>query len=316
MAPHRIDTHNHPYPPAYVDKTRAVLKATTHAFYDRIVKWQPSQTIEAMDKDGIAVSVLSIGTPNVWLDGDPQGSSALARDCNEQSAKLQRDYKGRFGHFATLALPDIDGSLREIEYAFDTLKADGIGITTNYIDKYPGDKLFAPIFDELNRRKAVVYFHPHAASFAYNVVPDIPPPTIEFPFDTTRAIVSLLFSGTFSRCQDIKWIFSHGGGALAMIANRLVGLSRTRPELGARVPEGVKAALGKIYVDIVGVTSPGQFKAILDIVPLSNLLFGTDYPFWAPEINIKGLAALNLPPADLAAIERGNALKLLPGLVK
>ena len=316
MAPHRIDTHNHPYPSGYVDKTRAVLKATTHAFYDRIIKWQPSQTIEAMDKGGIAISVLSIGTPNVWLEGDPKASTALARDCNEQSAKLQSDYKGRFGHFATLALPDIDGSLREIEYAFDTLKADGIGITTNYLDKYPGDKLFAPIFDELNRRKAVVYFHPHAASFAYNVIPDIPPPTIEFPFDTTRAIVSLLFSGTFSRCPDIKWIFSHGGGALAMIANRLVGLSRTRPELGARVPEGVKPALSKIYVDVVGVTTPGALKAVLDIVPMSQLLFGTDYPFWAPEVTINGLAALKLDAADLAAIERGNALKLLPRLAR
>ncbi len=314
MAPHRIDTHNHPYPPAYVEKTRGVLKATTHAFYERIIKWEPAQTVEAMDKNGIAVSVLSIGTPNVWLDNDPKASSALARDCNEQSAKMQRDYKGRFGHFATLALPDTDGSLREIEYVFDTLKADGIALTTNYIDKYPGDKAFAPVFDELNRRNAVVYFHPHAASFAYDVVPEIPPPTIEFPFDTTRAIVSLLFSGTFTRCPNIKWIFSHGGGALAMIANRLVGLSRTRPELGARVPAGVKAELSKIYVDVVGVTTPGALKAILDIVPASQLLFGTDFPFWDPAVTVKGLADLNLSAADLAGIERGNALKLMPRL--
>ena len=314
MALHRIDTHNHPYPKAYVQKTDKVLKAATHAFYDRIIKWEPSQTIEAMDQNGIAVSVLSIGTPNVWLDADPKASSALARDCNEQSAKMQRDYKGRFGHFATLALPDVDGSLREIEYALDTLKADGFGLTTNYIDKYPGDKMFAPVFDELNRRHAVVYFHPHGASFAYNVVSEIPPPTIEFPFDTTRAIVSLLFSGTFTRCPNIKWIFSHGGGALAMVANRLVGLSRTRPELGARVPAGVKAELAKIYVDIVGVTNPGQLQAILEIVPMSHLLFGTDFPFWAPEVTVNGLAALKLDAADLAAIERGNALKLMPNL--
>ena len=314
MAPHRVDTHNHPYPPAYVDKTRDVLKAAAHAFYDRIIKWEPSQTIEAMDKNGVAVSVLSIGTPNVWLDADPKASSALARDCNEQSAKMQRDYKGRFGLFATLALPDVDGSLREIEYALDTLKADGFGLTTNYIDKYPGDKAFAPVFDELNRRNAVVYFHPHAASFAYNVVPDIPPPILEFPFDTTRAIVSLLFSGTLTRCPNIKWIFSHGGGALAMLANRLVGLTRSRPDLGARLPNGPKAELAKIYVDVVGVASPGMLKAILDIVPMSHLLFGTDFPFWDPATNIDALAALKLDAADLAAIERGNALKLLPNL--
>jgi predicted TIM-barrel fold metal-dependent hydrolase len=313
MAPHRIDTHNHPYLPFYVDKTREELKLGAHAFYERIIRWKPADTVEAMDKHGIAVSVLSIGTPNVWI-GDAKASSALARECNEGSARMQSDYKGRFGHFATLALPDVEGSLREIEYALDTLRADGFGLTTNYIDKYPGDEAFAPIFDELNRRGAVVYFHPHAASFAHGVVPDIPPPILEFPFDTARAVVSLLFSGTMTRCPDIKWIFSHGGGPLAMLANRLVGLTRSRPDLGARLPNGVKAELSKIYVDVVGVTSPGMMQAILDIVPTDHLLFGTDFPFWDPAINIQGLAALNLDAAALAGIERGNALKLLPSL--
>ncbi len=315
MAPHRIDTHHHPYPPVYVEKTREILKHTTHAFYDRLTTWQPSQAVEAMDKDGIAVSVLSIGTPSVWL-GDVQASRTLARECNDAAAKMQSDYKGRFGHFATIPLPDVDGSLREIEYLYDTLGADGIALTTNYDDKYPGEDAFAPVFDELNRRKAVVYFHPTAASFAFNRVKDIPPPTIEFPFDTTRTITSLLFSGTFSRCPNIRWIFSHGGGALGMVANRLAGLAKNRPELAARVPNGVKAELSKLYLDVVGVTTPGALAAVLDIVPMSQLLFGTDYPFWAPDITVNGLAALKLTAADLAAIERGNALKLMPGLGK
>ena len=130
----------------------------------------------------------------------------------------------------------------------------------------------------------------------------------------TRAITSLLFGGTFHRCPNIRWIFSHGGGALAMIASRLVGLARTRPELNARVPNGVMHELSRLYVDVVGVTTPGAMRAVLDIVPLSHLLFGTDYPFWTPETTIKGLAGLKLSAADLAAIERDNALKLLPGL--
>ena len=254
--PHRIDTHHHPYPPAYIKATGDILKHTTHAFYDRLTKWQPGQAIEAMDKDGIAVSVLSIATPSVWLGGIA-ASRTLARECNDYAAKLQSDHKGRFGHFATLPLPDVDGSLREIEYLYDTLKADGIALTTNYDDKYPGEDAFAPVFDELNRRKAVVYFHPTAASFAFDRVKDIPPPTIEFPFDTTRTITSLLFSGTFTRCPNIRWIFSHGGGALGMVANRLAGLAKNRPELAARVPNGVKAELSKLYLDVVGVTTPG-----------------------------------------------------------
>jgi 6-methylsalicylate decarboxylase len=315
MAPHRVDTHHHPYPPVYIKKTGDVLKHTTHAFYDRLCKWEPRQAIEVMDKDGIAVSVLSVSTPSVWL-GDANSSRIFAREVNEAAAKMQQDHKGRFGHFAALPLPDADGSLREIEYVFDELNADGIALTTNYVDKYPGDEAFRPVFDELDRRKAVVYFHPTAASFAFNVIPNIPPPTIEFPFDTTRAIVSLLFSGTLHRCPNIKWIFSHGGGALAMIATRLAGLAKNRPELSARVPNGVMHELSKLYVDVVGVTTPGALRAVLDIVPMSHLLFGSDYPFWAPDVTIKGLAGLRLSAADLQAIERDNALKLLPGLAR
>lgn len=313
MAPHRIDTHTHPYPPAFLAKAGDVLKNTTHTFYDRLTKWQPSQTIEAMDRTGIAVSVLSIATPSVWL-GDAAASRILARECNDAAAKMQTDYKGRFGHFASLPLPDTDGSLREIEYADDKLKADGFVLTTNYADRYPGDDAFAPVFEELNRRKAVVYFHPTAASFAFNVVPNIPPPTIEFPFDTTRAIASLLIGGTFHRCPNIKWIFSHGGGALPMVANRLEGLVKHRPELSARVPNGVMHELSKLYLDVVGVTTPGALRAVLDIVPMSNLLFGSDFPFWAPEATIEGLAGLKLSATDLRAIECDNARKLLPGL--
>jgi predicted TIM-barrel fold metal-dependent hydrolase len=315
MAPHRIDTHHHPYPPAYIAATGDILKHTTHAFYDRLTKWQPAQALEAMDETDIAISVLSIATPSVWL-GDAAKSRALARECNEYAAKMQSDYKGRFGHFATIPLPDVNGSLREIEYLYDALGADGIALTTNYDDNYPGEDAFTPVFDELNRRNAVVYFHPTAASFAFNRVKDIPPPTIEFPFDTTRTITSLLFSGTFSRCPNIRWIFSHGGGALGMVANRLVGLAKNRPELAARVPNGVKAELSKLYLDVVGVTTPGALAAVLDIVPMSQLLFGTDFPFWKPEETIHGLADLKLSSADLAAIERGNALKLMPGLGK
>jgi predicted TIM-barrel fold metal-dependent hydrolase len=313
MAPHRIDTHHHPYAKVYVQKTGEVLKHTTHAFYERLTKWHPDQAIAAMDKSGIAVSVLSISTPSVWLGG-AQASRDFARECNEAAAEMQQDYKGRFGHFAALPLPDTEGCLHEIEYALDELHADGFALTTNYVDKYPGDDAFAAVFDELNRRKAVVYFHPTAASFAFNVIPNIPPPTIEFPFDTTRAITSLLFGGTFHRCPNIRWIFSHGGGALPMLASRLAGLAKNRPELNARVPNGVMHELSKLYVDVVGVTTPGALRAVLDIVPMSHLLFGSDFPFWDPDITIKGLAGLKLSAADLQAIERDNALKLLPNL--
>jgi len=313
MTPHRIDTHHHPYPPDYVATIGERLKRTTHAFYPKLLAWKPSDAVEAMDRAGIAVSVLSISSPGVWF-GDAAASRALARSCNEACARMQADHPGRFGHFAALPLPDTDGSLREIEYAFETLGADGIALMTNYDDKWPGESAFAPVFEELDRRKAVVYFHPTAASFLTSAIPGVPPPTIEFPFDTTRAITSLLFGGTLSRCPNIRWIFSHGGGALPMVAQRLVGVARHRPDLAERVPNGVMHELQRLYLDVVGVCTPGAFKAVRDVVPVRNLLFGTDYPFWVPGEAVEGLAGLNLDAADLAAIERGNALAMLPRL--
>src|SRR5262249_12826820 len=158
-----------------------VLRRTTHAHYERIKKWQPAEAIEAMDRRGIEISVLSIATPSVWL-GAIEPSRALARACNDYAARMQADYRGRFGHFACLALPDVEGSLREAEHALGTLKADGVALTTNYDDKHLGDAKFAPVFDELNRREAVVYVHPTSTSCSFGAVQDLPPPTLEFPF--------------------------------------------------------------------------------------------------------------------------------------
>jgi predicted TIM-barrel fold metal-dependent hydrolase len=313
MAPHRIDTHHHPYPPAYVAKVDAQLRTTTHAHYKKLVSWTPAQVIEAMDRDGIAAAVLSISAPGVWV-GKVDESRALGRLCNDACARIQADHKGRFGHFAALPLPDIEGSLYEIEHSLDTLKADGIALMTNYDDKWPGDPAFAPVFDELNRRGAVVYFHPVCASFLERAIPGVPPPTIEFPFDTTRAIASLMFSGTFTRCPNIKWIFSHGGGALPMLAMRMVGLAAARPDMAAKVPNGVLAELKKLYYDAVGVYTRGAFAALREIAPVSQILFGTDYPFWSTESAVNGIAALGLSAEEAAAIERGNALRLLPRL--
>jgi predicted TIM-barrel fold metal-dependent hydrolase len=311
--PHRIDTHHHIYPPAYLDKAGERLKVVTHAFYPRLMQWTPAQTLEAMDKAGIATTVASISTPGVWF-GDDRAACALARACNEYAAGLARDHKGRFGQFAILPLPDVDGALREIEYALDVLKADGVCLMTCTADRWPGDPAFAPVFDELNRRKAVVYFHPHVASFLAQVLPGIPAPTIEFPFDTTRAIVSLMFGGTLTRCPDLRLIFSHGGGALAMVANRMVHLAHNRPELAARVPAGVTAELRRLYFDVVGIASAGALGAILDVVDASHLLFGTDFPFWATDGAAKTLGTLGLDAATLGAIERDNAVALMPGL--
>ena len=308
----RIDTHHHIYPPKYIAAAEPQIRRATHVHFPRISQWTPAQSLEAMDRDGIATSIVSI-SPTVWF-GDLAATRTISREWNEYAADLARDHKGRFAVFATLPLPDVDASLRAIEHALDTLGAVGFGLVTNYGDKWPGDPAFTPVFDELNRRKAVVYFHPTDSPAFDGILPDVPSPMIEFPFDTTRAIVSLLFSGTFTRCSDIRWIFSHGGGALPMLAARIAGIAKNRKDLTARVPNGVLPELRKLHYDIAGVIDPIPFNAIRSLVGSSQLLFGTDYPFWAPSVAIKVLDDLGVTGAERDGIEHNNARVLLPNL--
>ena len=249
----------------------------------------------------------------MWF-GDIAVTRKISREWNEYAADLARDHAGRFAVFATLPLPDVEASLREIEHALDTLGAVGFGLVTNYGDKWPGDPAFAPVFDELNRRKAVVYFHPTDSPAFDGILPDVPSPMIEFPFDTTRAITSLMFGGTLTRCADIRYIFSHGGGALPMLAARIAAIAKNRKDLSARVPNGVLPELQKLYYDIAGINHPIPFTAIRDLVGPSQLLFGTDFPFWSPNVAVSVLDQLGVAGADRQKIERGNALGLIPGL--
>jgi 6-methylsalicylate decarboxylase len=226
---------------------------------------------------------------------------------------MMQDYPGRFGMFAAIPLPDIEGSLREIEYALDVLKLDGIGLMTNYGETWPGNPAFDAVFDELNRRKSIVYFHPTAPTCCPNV-PGLGAPLIEYPTDTTRCITNLLFTGTLSRCPDLRFIFSHGGGTLPMVLSRILGVLQ-RPilkEVAARIPQGAMHEFAKLYYDTTSVTNRPVLAALKEFVPMTQLLFGTDYPYWGIGANAEGLQELGLSVEVLRMIERENALRLFP----
>jgi 6-methylsalicylate decarboxylase len=167
--------------------------------------WTPARSIEQMDKFGIATAIVSTPTLMDLYDGTER-ARALARTYNEYAAKMVQDYPGRFGFFACLPFPDQPASLREIDYAFGTLKAEGIGLFTNTGDKWPGDPQFEPVFEELNRRNAAVFFHPLVGNCCRNLMPGVADTVLEFDFDTTRAITSLLANGTLSRFPNIRFI--------------------------------------------------------------------------------------------------------------
>lgn len=311
MSNHRIDVHHHILPPDYVtavgdDRIGPLILS------GKTPEWTPQMSVEAMDRHGIATAITSISAPGLWF-GDDAETLHLSRVCNEYAADICRDHPGRFGVFASLPLPAVDASLAEISHALDILKADGIGLLTSYGDRYPGDAAFAPVFDELDRRGAVVYFHPTNAS-CNQCQPEIPSATLDFPFDTTRAIVSLLFSGTFTRCRNIKWIFSHAGGAAPFLAER-IGRLANRPDFKDKAPDGVIAELERLYYDTALSANWLAFRSLFELVTPDHVLFGSDYPF-APEItmtqSVKALGEMGLSPEVLRGIERENALVLFP----
>jgi predicted TIM-barrel fold metal-dependent hydrolase len=227
---------------------------------------------------------------------------------------MVKDYPGRFGLFAAVPLPDTEGSLREIAYAFDVLKADGVGLLSNYDDKWPGDPSFVTVFEELNRRKAVVFIHPTAASCCSHLMPGIAASTVEFLFDTSRAIVSLVVNGTFSQFPHIRFIFCHAGGTMPMVAARTTAFVERHEDIAKRIPGGVSSELRKLYYDVANSMNPSSMAALMNLVPTSQLLFGSDFPYVPGAVTANGVDHFGFSFSDLQAINRGNAMRLFPRL--
>jgi predicted TIM-barrel fold metal-dependent hydrolase len=306
VRPFRIDTHAHfTIPKLYALATAKGVNQAT------LQDWTPARMLAEMEEGAVATSVISISDPGVHF-GDNMAAGALARECNEYAAKVIKDNPGRFGLFAVLPLPDVDGALREAEYALDTLKADGIGVLSSYEGKYLGNPAFAPLMDELNRRKAVVYCHPYCAACGTQAtLTDAQNRGVEFVFDTTRTILSLLQTATVARCPDIKFIWSHGGGTVPYITSRLNGAG------GQKLPKGVMYELQKFYYDTAQAFNPYTMPSFKKFVPASQIVFGTDWPLGGGSAAIvaKGLIDNGgFSATELRAIERDNALSLLPRL--
>jgi 6-methylsalicylate decarboxylase len=307
-----IDIHHHILPPAYLAARRDQWRRITVGF-PAASDWRPHRSIDDMDRNGVRTAVASISVPGVW-NGVAGEAAALARTCNEYTAQLKRDYPGRFGHFAVIPLPDIDLSLKELEYALDSLHADGAVLYTNYTDRYLGDPAFTPFLEELNRRHVVVFVHPTTTSCCTNLLPNVGPAILEFPSDTARTVSSLLWSGSLSRFPNIRFIFSHGGGALPMVAERIALWADVHPDIKALLPNGPMHELERLHVDVAFAANPVAFAAMRKLFSVNNIVFGTDFPFSSAGNINRALRSLDLEEPEIAAICRGNALSLLPAL--
>jgi 6-methylsalicylate decarboxylase len=297
--------------------------------------WSPEEHLKLMDKLNIRKSILSISSPGTHLvPGDNKLAAKVARDSNQYAADLKKRMPERFGYFAALPIPDVETCLREVELGAQE-GADGFVMLTNGHGTYPGDAMLDPIFDELNRRKAIIFFHPttptcpcspeamangqkpiKAAPFAGKY----PNPMLEFFFDTARIVANLFMSGTIRRCPDIQFHFAHCGGAMPPLLSRFTGFSTLVPGPWTSVPEeeAREAFKKQIWFDTAGWPYPGQIRGMMEAgIGPDRIFYGSDYPFTGAE-GVERLYGLmengvkeNFTQEQVEGLCHGNAERIL-----
>lgn len=284
--------------------------------------WSVEQHLGLMERAGIDKSYLSVSSPGVHF-GDDGAARALAREVNESGARVRAAHPHRFGLFASLPLPDVDGALAEVAHAFDVLGADGVTVESNHQGVYLGDPRLEPLWEDLDRRGAVVFVHPTSPPHAGELALGRPRPMLEFLFDSARAASDLLLRGVLARRPRIRWILTHGGGVLPLLADRME-LFRTHlgegPEGPADAP-GTVEQLGRLWYDMAGTPFPRQIPALDAAFGTERLLYGSDHCWTPAEAALAQVATVDAaPPPSGAATWRDlttrNAHRLFPALAR
>ena len=307
-----IDVHFHLIPQFYRE---AVYGAGTGPAIGRYPDWTPALALELLDKHGIALAMLSLGQPGVGFL-PPDKSAAFGRRCNDYSAELIAQHPKRFGCFGLVPMHDIDAAIAEARYCLETLRFEGISLFASYGEKFLGDSAFDPLLHYLDSRNAVVHVHPSLHPSSKSL--DLPWPgfMIEYPFDTTRAAVNLLFSDAFERFPNIRFILSHGGGTLPYLAWRLSVAPMIDKRLKQRTREEIFAGLKTFWYDNALASGPQPFAALSRIAAPERIVFGSDWPFCNDRVVTEEVADFTAPdfldPRTVATIARDNALMLFP----
>ena len=312
----RIDVHHHLLPPQMLaDLKRRGVHWTGGS--PPVPGWTPEVGIEMMERNGIALAMSSVVPQVDW--GNQEAAASLARMANDYSARVVQDYPKHFGAFGTLPLPYVADAARELEHVLDVLKLDGVVLFASQGNQYLGDPSYAEVFQELERRKAVVFIHPNTVPPG-SIVPKIGVPwgIIDFPMDTSRAVTNLLMTGTLERYPSIRYIVSHAGGAVPYLAQRIVFSENLPAWPHQNTPKGALHYLKHLYYDTALSTSEQVFAALKEFVPTSQVLFGSDYPMVPEKVATLETQMIEaskvLDDRTRGAIERDNALALFPRL--
>jgi 6-methylsalicylate decarboxylase len=309
-----VDVHHHILPDVF---WRATNDAHSPVGGILPAPWSKESTLSYMDDAGIDVAITSISTPGVHM-GDDAAASDLARRVNELSAELIQDRPDRFGGFAALPLPDVDGALRALEHGLDVLKLDGVVLFSNARGIYLGDPRFRPLFDELERRRAVVFVHPTSSPDAAARSLGLPDSLIDFTADTTRAVAQMHYGNTFARTPNVKYIFSHAGGTIPYLATRFSIIDEMNVIPGVEARGTAADTLRRLYWDTALSWRPPVLRMLRSVVGMGQVLFGSDYPYLRRDLavacryEVETSAELN--SEESRAVLADNALKLFPRL--
>jgi len=279
--------------------------------------WSRASTLSVLDDAGIDVAVTSVSTPGVHT-GDDTAARVLARRCNELAAEMIRDRPDRFGGFACLPLPDVDGALAELAYALDDLRLDGVVLFSNARGTYLGDTRFTPLFDELQRRRAVVFVHPNPSPDPSAHALGLPDSLIDFTADTTRAIAQLHYSNTFARTPDVTFVFSHAGGTVPYLAGRFCIVDEMRVIPGAEARATAAETFRRLYWDTALSWNNQVLRMLRDVAGIDRVLFGSDYPYLRRDLAVSCRQYIEANPelstSERTAVLGGTATKLIPRL--
>jgi 6-methylsalicylate decarboxylase len=269
-----IDVHQHIIPDIY--KSQLARVGVLGSGENPWPAWSIARQRELMDEMGIDAVLLSIASPGAYF-GDIDFTRLLVHMCNEVMARMVGDQPDKFGAMAFVSLPDVEAACRDVAYAIDVLKLDGINLQTHTANRYLGHPEEDELYAELDRRNAVVFVHPQRPQITGMAEYSFPAGYTELTFDTTRAIANMLYNGTLEKYPNIRFIMPHMGGVTPFLLFRLSGLDDD-PKLKAKIPAGVKTYLNRLYYDVAQSPSPLALRALMEVANPSRVLFGTDYP--------------------------------------
>ena len=307
-----VDTHHHMLPDFFWQETD-----NAHAPVGGLapLRWSKEASLSFMDDAGIDVAVTSLSTPGVHT-GDSAKARTLARRCNEFAAELVHARPDRFASFACIPLPDIDASLEELSYALDVLGLDGVVAFTNSNGVYLGDTVLEPVFEELERRKAVVFVHPNPSPDVVAHSLGLPDNLLDFPTDTNRAVAQMHYTNRFARTAHVKYIFSHAGGSIPYLAARFAIIDEMDFIAGAEERGSADDMFRRMHWDTALAASDPVFRMLRDVVGIEQVLYGTDFPYLRRDLAVRSkqqiLQSSTVNAVEQSAVLGGNASRLLP----